>query len=65
MSKGKGSATSQAFRGAPRTAELLLGGEEEERRKQVLEPSSVLPGGGGSVSLAPPARAALVLGFTL
>lgn len=49
MSKGKGSATSRAFCGAPQTAELLgQGGKEEEAR---VEPSSVLPGGGGACLL--------------
>lgn len=64
MSKGKGSATSQAFHGAPG---LLSCCEacEAGRRKQVLEPSSVPPGGGGAASSAPPPRAALALGLTL
>lgn len=50
VSKGKGSATSQAFLWGPGTPELL-GGREEEAS---VQPSSVLLGGGGGGLLSSP-----------
>lgn len=50
MSKGKGSATSQAFHGA-------LGLRAAARREEAsVQPSSVLPGGGGGSLLSSPSQ---------